>query len=181
MSDEVMLSPHPRPAGDPSPASAIPTPPPGRGVRIRRGPPGQPRTVFPTVKQAARDLRSRSTTSEQILWQALRGGRWLGLKFRRQHPIDRFVLDFHCPPIRLAVEIDGDIHDACHVADEQRQTILESMGIRCVRLSASLVEEDLILALAKIEQAISTPLARHRRPRERGLRKRGGGEGQCPS
>jgi very-short-patch-repair endonuclease len=174
MFDDVTLSPHPRAARDPSPATPTPAPPPGRRVRARRGPPSQPRTVFSSVKRAARDLRARSTPSEQILWGALRGGRLAGLKFRRQHPMGRFVLDFYCPEIRLAVEVDGDVHDAIHVADDERQTILESMGIRFVRLLARLVDDDLQSALLKVERAAF----RHPSPhtRERG-RPQGGGEG----
>jgi very-short-patch-repair endonuclease len=119
-------------------------------------------------------LRARSTASEQILWERLRGGRFHGLKFRRQHPIDRFVLDFYCPEIRLAVEVDGEVHASLQEADTQRQTILEAMGIRFVRLDARLVEHDIAPALAAIErEALAHPSPQSR---ERG-RPQGGGEG----
>jgi adenine-specific DNA-methyltransferase len=90
----------------------------------------------------------------------------------------RFVLDFYCPELRLAVEVDGEIHETLQAADAERQTILESMGIRFVRLPASLVEDDLPEALDRIAHtALSYPSPQSR---ERG-RPQGGGEGQCPS
>jgi very-short-patch-repair endonuclease len=87
--------------------------------------------------------------------------------------MDRFVLDFYCPEKRLAVEIDGEIHNALNGADEERQAILESMGIRFIRLSAEFVETDLSAAVHTIEQAVFNPSPL---PRERG-RPKGGGEG----
>jgi very-short-patch-repair endonuclease len=93
-----------------------------------------------------------------MLWAALRGNRLAGLKFRRQHPMDRFVLDFYCPEKRLAVEIDGEIHQAQNAADEERQKALESMGIRFVRLPARLVEDNISVALERIRSAtVSDP------------------------
>jgi very-short-patch-repair endonuclease len=59
---------------------------------------------------AARELRTRQTPAESILWDALRGRRLAGLKFRRQHPIGTFVVDFCCPDRRLAIELDGPVH-----------------------------------------------------------------------
>ncbi len=67
--------------------------------------------------------------------------------------MDRFILDLYCAEKRLAVEIGGAIHTGQESADEERQTILESMGIRFVRLSTRLVEEDLSAAMNVIERA----------------------------
>jgi len=145
-------SPHPSASRRPSPAPP-PTTPPGRGWRRRNAPPVLPRTSIPAVKEAARDLRARSTNSEQILWSALRGSRLGGLKFRRQHPMGQFVLDFYCPEKRLAVEIDGNWHEGREPIDQERQAILEAMGICFVRLSASQLETDLISTLQAIERA----------------------------
>ena len=72
--------------------------------------------------------------------------------------MDRFVLDFYCPERRLAVEIDGEIHQAQRAADEERQKALESMGIRFIRLPARFVEENISVALERIHQAaVSNP------------------------
>jgi very-short-patch-repair endonuclease len=59
----------------------------------------------------ARSLRRRMTPPEVILWQALRRGRLEELRFRRQHPMGPYILDFYCAPARLAVEVDGIGHD----------------------------------------------------------------------
>jgi len=76
-------------------------------------------------------------------------------KFRRQHPVGRFILDFYCDEERLAVEVDGPVHETQRQADGERQQILESMGIRFLRLPAALVEGDLPAALAAIQRALT--------------------------
>ncbi len=108
-----------------------------------------------SVKGAARQMRKEPTRSENLLWSALRDWRLASRKFRRQHPVGRFVLDFYCHEERLAVEVDGPIHETQRQADGERQQILESMGIRFLRLPAALVEDDLPAALAAIEEALS--------------------------
>ena len=65
---------------------------------------------------AARRLRARETVSERVLWGALRDRGVGGYKFRRQHPVGIFVLDFYCEALRLAIEIDGPIHNDQTVA-----------------------------------------------------------------
>ena len=107
------------------------------------------------VKGAARQMRKEPTRSESLLWSALRNRRLASRKFRRQHPVGRFILDFYCQEERLAVEVDGPVHETQRQADGERQQILESMGIRFLRLSAALIESDLPAALAAIEEALS--------------------------
>src|SRR5436190_19652126 len=63
----------------------------------------------PTTANARR-LRREQTKEEKQLWQALRAGRFAGFKFRRQHPIGEYTLDFYCPLARLSVELDGFGH-----------------------------------------------------------------------
>ena len=62
------------------------------------------------IKQRAKQLRSEETHAEKLLWQQLRGRKFCNLKFRRQHPIDRFIVDFFCSELRLVVEFDGSVH-----------------------------------------------------------------------
>jgi very-short-patch-repair endonuclease len=106
-----------------------------------------------TVK-AARDLRADATPSEGLLWVALRNRQLDGRKFRRQQPMGPFVLDFYCAAERLAVEIDGSIHNSVeqHRADAERQQLLEDLDIRVLRVSASTVERNLAQALEAIRR-----------------------------
>ena len=67
-----------------------------------------------TQKTFARQLRSEQTEVEQQLWRALRNRRLQGVKFRRQHPVPPYVLDFYCHAAKLAIELDGSQHlEAC--------------------------------------------------------------------
>lgn len=90
----------------------------------------------------ARQLRKRMTEEEKILWQKLRGRRFLGLKFFRQHPIVYdtinnkplyFIPDFYCAEKKLIIEIDGKIHDFQKEYDERREEILRNMGLEIIR------------------------------------------------
>ena len=89
---------------------------------------------------------------EVLLWQQLRGRRLEGLRFRRQHPVGPFILDFFCAEAHLAVEVDGASH---YVGNRQEQDAyrdrwLSESGIHTLRLPASLVLKDLNAALHTI-------------------------------
>src|SRR5882724_4911018 len=87
---------------------------------------------LPTQTQArARSLRSTPTDAESAIWFHLRAGRLLGLKFRRQHPIPPYIVDFYCETAKLIVEFDGSQHTAD--SDEVRTMALERQGLRIVR------------------------------------------------
>jgi very-short-patch-repair endonuclease len=105
------------------------------------------------MTEVARQFRKDPTPSEAILWQALRGRKLEGRKFRRQQPIGAFVVDFFCGTERLIVEVDGGIHESQKEADRQRQELLESLGLRLVRISSELVETSLDQVLLLIRQA----------------------------
>nr|WP_037465603.1 endonuclease domain-containing protein [Sphingobium herbicidovorans] len=94
--------------------------------------------------ELARYLRRAMSPSEVALWQWLRS-RPQGMKFRRQHPVGPYVLDFYCAPARLAVEVDGSSHDhASQIAqDERRDAWLQAQGIRMLRIKAADVLHDL--------------------------------------
>jgi len=84
----------------------------------------------------ARQLRKDQTEAERYLWQLLRGRRLSGYKFRRQHPVGRFVLDFYCAKKRLAIELDGGQHteDGQARYDQERTTFLAKKGIKILRI-----------------------------------------------
>ncbi len=97
----------------------------GRGSRFSRTRP---------MTSRARRLRKNLTTAEQKLWQALRRGQHDGLLFRRQHPIGPYTLDFYCPELRLAIELDGGQHAlATKASDDRRTTWLATKQIVVVR------------------------------------------------
>jgi len=101
----------------------------------------------------ARSLRRRMTPPEVRLWVQLRGSQLDGWRFRRQHPISPYVLDFYCDAAKLAVEVDGEHH---HLAgnprhDAERDAWLAARGVRTLRLAASLVLHDMDTALRMID------------------------------
>jgi very-short-patch-repair endonuclease len=81
----------------------------------------------------ARGLRRRSTDAELLVWQHLRDRRLGGFKFRRQHPIGRYIVDFVCPECRLVVELDGSQHMVNRTADAKRTRDLAQAGYRVLR------------------------------------------------
>ncbi len=89
-----------------------------------------PNTAF------ARILRERSTEAERTVWHWLRNRTMFGLKFRRQHPVDRYILDVYCAELQLCIELDGGVHNEFAVAmhDAQRDADLARLGITVVRI-----------------------------------------------
>ena len=107
--------------------------PPGRGWRAA---PGEGREqLHPQLLAFARHLRRELTDAERLLWSLLRNRRFYGLKFRRQHPLGSFVLDFYCHEAKLAVELDGGQHNRPEkrFRDERRTSFLKKNGIKVAR------------------------------------------------
>ena len=75
------------------------------------------------------------TRAEILLWSKLKGKQLLGLKFRRQYGVDSYVVDFYCTEIKLAIEVDGDVHgyNSRVLYDKQRQKNIEALGIKVLR------------------------------------------------
>jgi very-short-patch-repair endonuclease len=104
--------------------------------------------------EVARQFRKEPTKSEHILWQTLRGKKLDGIIFRRQQPIGPFVVDFYNSKYRLVIEVDGLIHGHQKHADQERQAILEMLGLNVLRIKAELVEKDSYTALEMIRARI---------------------------
>jgi len=104
--------------------------------------------------QLAQEFRKKPTKSEKIMWNVLRRKDFLGYKFRRQHVIDGYILDFYCPSLKLAIEIDGAIHQRQIKEDRERQKIIETHGIKFFRISSEEVENNVILAIDKLKRII---------------------------
>lgn len=118
-----------------------------------------PRIVGPPeirrkMVEIAREFRKEPTKSEAILWEALRGKKLDGIKFRRQQPIGYFVVDFYNSIYRLVVEVDGLIHDNQVEADRARQDILEILGLNVLRVKSETVEKNLSHVLYEIRAKI---------------------------
>jgi very-short-patch-repair endonuclease len=113
------------------------------------------RGVSEELELAARRLRRSMTPAEIRLWNGLRGRR-LG-KFRRQHPLGQFILDFYCPAARLCVEVDGGVHDHSdqQERDRARTEALAALGIRVVRVRNEEILCDARAVLRRIEQALA--------------------------
>lgn len=101
-------------------------------------------------REFARALRKHPTRAEDILWAQLRGSRFEGAKFRRQVPVDRYVLDFYCHAAKLAIELDGKQHEGFADYDETRSDVLQRLGVRVVRFANEQVRDELDSVLARI-------------------------------
>jgi len=115
-------------------------------------------TVSPEVKrkvlESVRQFRKEPTKSEHLLWQALRGKKLDGIKFRRQQPVGNFVVDFYNSTYRLVIEVDGSVHEDQIEFDQAWQDILEELGLNILRLNAESVEKNLPSALGEIRRKI---------------------------
>ena len=105
----------------------------------------------PKLKQLARELRNHSTLAEVLLWNQIKNKRLLGYDFHRQKPIDRFIVDFFCPDLMLAIEIDGISHRQKGQADVERHRRLESLGVHLIRFEDSTVRREMPKVLNSIE------------------------------
>ena len=112
------------------------------------------RSVSPALLQRSRDFRHPLTPPEAKVWDAVRN-RELGFKIRRRHAIGRFIVDFYCAEVRLAIEIDGDTHAARDqvVYDSARTTWLQERGYRVIRFEAGEVGRNLAGVLEAIQAA----------------------------
>ena len=98
----------------------------------------------------AQDLRRSATVSEQILWNYLRARRMVGLKFRRQHPMGPFIVDFVCLKERVIIELDGLVHEGRESYDRNRDRWLKSQGYTIMRIKNEEIEKDWENVLRKI-------------------------------
>jgi len=112
------------------------------------------RHLHPAILSRARELRREMTPQERKLWQRLRRKQLFGIKFRRQHPIHRFILDFFCYEHKLTVEIDGDSHyqPDQQEYDQARTDWLAQHGIRVIRFTNRDVDTNIEGVLDEIAQ-----------------------------
>lgn len=116
-------------------------------------PPG----LWKKLKPLAREMRVDSTPAEARLWDVLRNRQLYGFKFRRQHSIERFVVDFYCPQAGLIVEVDGAVHDdpEQQAYDAIRSELLVAQGFRVVRVKNDEVFNDMAAVLSRIGDTLN--------------------------
>lgn len=114
---------------------------------------GQP--VAPEKVSRSKELRSRATRAEAVLWQALRANQLGGVHFRRQQIIGGWIVDFYCHQAGLVVEVDGSIHQTQAEQDAERDAVLREMGLRVIRFGNQQVLEDLPSVLRAIHGALA--------------------------
>jgi len=107
-----------------------------------------------TLQLNAAQLRCSLTPSEAALWRLINAGK-LGVWFRRQVVIGRFIVDFVAPAARLVIEVDGEYHSRRRTADARRDRVLPRFGYRVLRLEAELVLRHPEQAIALIRAALS--------------------------
>jgi very-short-patch-repair endonuclease len=108
------------------------------------------------VLSTRKALRQNATDAERRLWPHLRGER-LGAKFRRQYSVDAYVLDFYAPGVKLAIEVDGELHYSPEgmAYDRERTTYLERFGITVLRFTNVEVAENIEGVMANIQEAVN--------------------------
>jgi very-short-patch-repair endonuclease len=115
-------------------------------------------------------FRQQTTPAEATAWSLLRGRKILGLKFRRQQLVSGFVVDFYCAALRLALELDGGVHQDCAQSerDAARTTALLKLGVRVVRLRNEQVTAPTLCALlAPLLKPTQRPGGRRAQPTKR--------------
>ena len=103
----------------------------------------------------AKRNRKNYTNAEGIVWNQILKHSWTGYKFLRQKSINRFILDFYCSKLLLAIEIDGGIHNKRKNYDKGRDQMLESMGIKTIRITNQEVIDNIVLVSKKIMNIIN--------------------------
>jgi len=122
--------------------------------------------IDPQLLQFAKSMRHTATDAEQLMWQVLRAKRFMGLKFRRQHVIASYIVDFYCHEIGLVIELDGSQHgtDDAIEYDAERTKFLEALGLTVVRYwnqdvlgRTDVVLEDLWNVCAELKSKSTSP------------------------
>jgi len=133
-----------------------PSPPaergPGGEVRWQTSP-----ATWSLLQPLAREMRHQPTPAEALLWQRLRNGQLNGFRFRRQHVIGPYIVDFYCRAAQLVSEVDGEVHRGQVEADEIRDGELRMRGLRVLRFSNGEVLGNVEAVLEVIRAQTSPP------------------------
>ncbi len=107
------------------------------------------------LREKAKELRANSTLSEILLWNEIKG-RKLGVQFHRQVPIDRYIIDFYCHELKLAIEVDGSTHDnpTSYIKDILRDQQLKALGVIIVHIGDGDIKVDLESVIHYLKQKL---------------------------
>ena len=107
----------------------------------------------PRIFANAKSLRESMTLTEKLVWEELKGKKFLGYKFRRQHPVLIYIADFYCHKLKLIIEIDGEYHldEAQKVGDKERRDNLESNGLHVIRFTNDEVKNNMPKVLLQLK------------------------------
>jgi very-short-patch-repair endonuclease len=108
------------------------------------------RRVTNQTRQRAIELRKNATNPEQVLWSILSRRQLGGLKFRRQHPIEPYIVDYYCASANFVIELDGESHEGRQAYDKQREEHLAKLGVTIFRVT----NDDVIHNLEGVAEAI---------------------------
>ena len=113
----------------------------------------------PTLKQRRRELRRNQTETERTLWAHLRNKQFYGIKFFRQYSIGPYILDFYCPTMKVAVELDGGQHNQCENKeyDTARSEYLKAQGIDVMRFWNNEILLDVESVLSELTMKVTPP------------------------
>ncbi len=114
----------------------------------------------PHMLSRARSLRREMTRAEELLWKQIRRKQIAGVRFRRQHPVGRFIADFYCHEARLIIEVDGGYHLDRDQAeyDKGRTHELSEMGIMVIRFTNEEVESNIKSVMDSIKKTLAERL-----------------------
>ncbi len=117
---------------------------------------GAPTSIF----LKAKELRNQMTLSERQLWSELEKNKLLGVKFRRQHPIGIYIVDFYAHKFKLIIELDGKYHQnkKQQILDNERTAFLEFNGLKVIRFKNDEILENLATVIQRIKNEVSSNL-----------------------
>jgi very-short-patch-repair endonuclease len=104
------------------------------------------------------ELRSNQTTAEQMLWDKIRNRQLRGFRFLKQYILDRYIADFYCSKMKVAVEIDGRIHERDDIKeyDAIREDVIKAHGIRIIRFSNDEIMHDIESVLERLVEFLES-------------------------
>ncbi len=114
--------------------------------------------IYRKLNLKAFEMRNSPTLAEATLWERLRNNQ-LGYKFRRQHLIDRFIVDFYCIKMGVVIEVDGKIHDFQRERDTDREKILQGLGCKILRFTNQEVLNNIDVVISEIISLLISPPA----------------------